>query len=196
MGNTFSMIAFGPIIKLYNEEGFRNTDWEFPYRMNCPTNHYKPLQLPNIDGENLRVPVYVCNVQRGPPSVHVSGEDSFIRFFLGDEEHEIDVFQRDVGLEHDSSVLGCKVCSALGLSEKLGLIYIYSVVPIPLPSSASIMSSRNQEEVVIHHEGECAICYEDSKELVSTRCGHLFHDVCLRRWKVINPTCPYCRHSV
>ena len=186
------MVNLAPIRKLYHECGFRNTDSEFPDRMNCSTDFYKPLQLTNLDGESLRVPVYVCNVERGPPSLHASreGRSDIIRFFVGEQEHEIDVIERDIGLEHDSSLLGCKVCSALGLSPKLGLIYIYSVVALPLPdASASTSSTRGQE-------GECSICYESDKDLVSTRCGHLFHDVCLRRWTVINPTCPYCRHEM
>lgn len=192
MGNTISMMALAPFLKSYRELGFRNTDSEFPGREYCPTKHYKPLQLSNVDEESVRVPVYVCNVEGGPPTLHASGEGRFdiIRFFVGEQEHEMDVIQRDIGLEHESAILGCKVCSALGLSSELGLIYIYSVVPIPLPDAcASTSSTRSQE-------GECSICYESDKDLVSTRCGHLFHDVCLRRWTVINPTCPYCRHDV
>jgi len=189
------MVALAPIRQLYRESGFRNTDREFPDRLKCASySSYKLLQLSNKEEECVRVPVYVCNVEQGPPSLHASGEGryDFIRFWIGDDEkqeHEIDVFQRDIGLEHDSSLLGCKVCSALGISPKLGLIYIYSVLPIPLPPPSNSCNSCVEE-------GECSICYENGKDLVSTRCGHLFHDVCLRRWLVINPTCPYCRHDV
>jgi len=188
MGNTLSMVVLAPIRHLY-EHGFRNTDEEFPYRKECPSYSYKHLTLTN-DGDVLRVPVYVCNVERGPPSPHPSGEGryDFIRFWVGEEsqEHEIDVIHRDLDLEHESSLLGCKVCTALGLSAKLGLIYIYSVLPIPLPPSVPSTSSQGVQEC------ECSICYEEG-QLVSTPCGHMFHDHCLRRWSMINPTCPHCR---
>lgn len=49
---------------------------------------------------------------------------------------------------------------------------------------------RNSEDMV------CTICYEPIETPVGTRklrCGHVFHELCLRQWLEEHSTCPYCR---
>lgn len=48
---------------------------------------------------------------------------------------------------------------------------------------------------------ECSICFDkiaNVDEVVSTVCGHLFHDQCMNRWLLAatEPTCPQCRRRV
>lgn len=42
----------------------------------------------------------------------------------------------------------------------------------------------------------CNICTEtffNSKDIFSTKCGHVFHQICLRKWLDKSKTCPDCR---
>lgn len=43
----------------------------------------------------------------------------------------------------------------------------------------------------------CPICTEELKEgIVTTKCGHIFHDICVNQWLKNNRACPTCRsHS-
>lgn len=46
---------------------------------------------------------------------------------------------------------------------------------------------------------ECGICFEtfnDGREAVVTKCGHMFHMVCTTRWLKRSTTCPHCRKTV
>ena len=38
----------------------------------------------------------------------------------------------------------------------------------------------------------CAICYQDMTTAKVTRCNHLFHGFCLRKWLYVQDTCPLC----
>ena len=44
---------------------------------------------------------------------------------------------------------------------------------------------------------ECSICFEPlfSLPTVSTQCGHMFHDTCIREWLQKNTLCPRCRRE-
>lgn len=40
----------------------------------------------------------------------------------------------------------------------------------------------------------CPICAEDLQEdIVTTKCGHIFHDLCVSQWLQSNRICPTCR---
>ncbi|XP_063680125.1 E3 ubiquitin-protein ligase TRAIP-like [Bolinopsis microptera] len=40
----------------------------------------------------------------------------------------------------------------------------------------------------------CPICTEDLQdEIVTTKCGHIFHDICVSQWLKNNRACPTCR---
>tara|TARA_B110000971_G_scaffold221445_1_gene268607 strand:+ start:4332 stop:4766 length:435 start_codon:yes stop_codon:yes gene_type:complete len=42
---------------------------------------------------------------------------------------------------------------------------------------------------------ECIICFTkfSKKETVTTKCGHTFHNRCLRKWLKVDDICPICR---
>lgn len=45
---------------------------------------------------------------------------------------------------------------------------------------------------------ECAICVEDitySDKVKVISCGHMFHKVCILKWMIENPICPFCREK-
>lgn len=42
----------------------------------------------------------------------------------------------------------------------------------------------------------CGICKENSSCDFVTRCGHWFHEFCLKTWFNSQISCPYCRQSV
>lgn len=47
-------------------------------------------------------------------------------------------------------------------------------------------------------EGECSICYEDSKDKESVKlgCNHIFHKQCIEQWVEKAGTCPLCRYNI
>ena len=38
------------------------------------------------------------------------------------------------------------------------------------------------EEEIAKHNDVCAICYQDMTTAKITRCKHMFHAICLRKW--------------
>jgi len=48
-------------------------------------------------------------------------------------------------------------------------------------------------------ENECSICHDNFKkgdEIIVLKCGHVFHEGCMRRWDQNKPNCPLCRKRV
>lgn len=46
---------------------------------------------------------------------------------------------------------------------------------------------------------ECCICCEEftaSEKILTPKCGHLFHELCVNPWLNQNPSCPQCRLAV
>ena len=44
---------------------------------------------------------------------------------------------------------------------------------------------------------ECTICMENINEnKTKLECGHTFHTNCIKRWKILNNTCPVCRQEI
>ena len=54
--------------------------------------------------------------------------------------------------------------------------------------------------VVSHDPGECAICVEkldegaDQGGIETLSCGHSFHKTCINEWSFIKKACPECKH--
>jgi len=46
------------------------------------------------------------------------------------------------------------------------------------------------------HNDVCAICYQDLAAARITRCRHLFHGVCLRKWLYMQDSCPLCHKLI
>jgi hypothetical protein len=43
----------------------------------------------------------------------------------------------------------------------------------------------------------CPICREDmTSDILTTMCGHTFHEKCLMKWLWESVTCPECRHNL
>lgn len=199
MGNILSNIALAPVNSLFLHGNFRNTDDEFPDRASCPTAYYKDLTHPC--GQSIRAPLYICS--RAPSMYESSpGKYNNMKARLDEDEtrqeRSITVLLRDIGLEHESSVLRCKVCQVLGLSNELGLVFVYSLQEIPVPSLSQLSTAnKNSLQQGEPEEGQCSICYDERRDgLVRTACGHVFHNRCLDCWTVIRRTCPYCRTAL
>ena len=41
----------------------------------------------------------------------------------------------------------------------------------------------------------CAVCLDSftkKSEMASTQCGHIFHNICIRKWLKLKRQCPFC----
>lgn len=48
-------------------------------------------------------------------------------------------------------------------------------------------------------KNECIICidnYLNDDKIRLLKCGHHFHDICIKKWLIINTTCPQCRNPI
>ena len=52
------------------------------------------------------------------------------------------------------------------------------------------------EEQLVDHNDVCAICYQELLTARITRCHHLFHGVCLRKWLYVQDRCPLCHKLI
>jgi len=46
-------------------------------------------------------------------------------------------------------------------------------------------------------KNSCSICmdnFEKNQTVLTTQCGHEFHDTCAHQWFAVTSTCPVCRH--
>ena len=46
------------------------------------------------------------------------------------------------------------------------------------------------------HNDVCAICYQELQSARITRCNHMFHGVCLRKWLYVQDKCPLCHELI
>ena len=57
-------------------------------------------------------------------------------------------------------------------------------------------SSLNEDQLV----NECSIClepYKQGDDIILLKCGHLFHEECIKTWITPdNQSCPYCRTDI
>merc|ERR1712025_362693 len=62
---------------------------------------------------------------------------------------------------------------------------------------AKINSLRDAtEEEIAKHNDVCAICYQDMTTAKITRCKHMFHAICLRKWLYMQDNCPMCHEKL
>ncbi|XP_052265226.1 uncharacterized protein LOC127867806 isoform X2 [Dreissena polymorpha] len=66
---------------------------------------------------------------------------------------------------------------------------------VPGPSSGAGGGEGGLEMYQEETEDPCVICHEemDSLPVVTLKCGHVFHDQCIRKWFQEQSTCPNCR---
>merc|ERR1712059_133885 len=48
------------------------------------------------------------------------------------------------------------------------------------------------KEELLKHNDVCAICYQEMNVAKRTRCRHMFHAICLRKWLYMQDNCPMC----
>merc|ERR1712029_1200962 len=46
------------------------------------------------------------------------------------------------------------------------------------------------------HNDVCAICYQEMTVAKITRCRHMFHSICLRKWLYMQDNCPMCHEKL
>jgi hypothetical protein len=50
------------------------------------------------------------------------------------------------------------------------------------------------QNTTVKSYGECCICLEDlTYDLYALKCGHLFHENCIRKWLRFKKFCPVCQ---
>jgi len=63
-----------------------------------------------------------------------------------------------------------------------------------------VEESQTESTIIDCHSPACAICLDtlnSNLELLDVpSCGHRFHKKCLIEWKLVKPTCPYCRRGL
>jgi len=52
------------------------------------------------------------------------------------------------------------------------------------------------EEDINKHNDVCAICYQEMTVAKITRCRHMFHSICLRKWLYMQDNCPMCHEKL
>jgi hypothetical protein len=88
------------------------------------------------------------------------------------------------------------------LSHRLGPTETWEEVQMRLHAeAAAAMSARYASPLLSPpstYRSACPICLKFYHEFPTSTlaCGHTYHTECIRRWLVINATCPYCRMVV
>ncbi|KAM7284527.1 RING finger protein 145 [Ixodes scapularis] len=57
------------------------------------------------------------------------------------------------------------------------------------------LPEASAEQLLLHND-VCSICYSDMRAACVTKCQHLFHRTCLRKWLYIQDKCPLCHAHV
>jgi len=57
------------------------------------------------------------------------------------------------------------------------------------------LSEATQDDIVKHND-VCAICYQEMAAAKVTRCHHMFHSICLRKWLYMQDNCPMCHERL
>jgi len=52
------------------------------------------------------------------------------------------------------------------------------------------------EEEIAKHNDVCAICYQEMTVAKLTKCRHMFHSICLRKWLYMQDNCPMCHEKL
>merc|ERR1719397_1665413 len=57
------------------------------------------------------------------------------------------------------------------------------------------LADASQQEIQRHND-VCAICYQEMSVAKVTRCKHMFHSICLRKWLYMQDNCPMCHEKL
>lgn len=57
------------------------------------------------------------------------------------------------------------------------------------------LSDATKEEIEKHND-VCAICYQEMVAAKLTKCKHMFHAICLRKWLYMQDNCPMCHEKL
>jgi len=57
------------------------------------------------------------------------------------------------------------------------------------------LADATKEEIEKHND-VCAICYQDMWVAKLTKCKHMFHAICLRKWLYMQDNCPMCHEKL
>ena len=61
-------------------------------------------------------------------------------------------------------------------------------------------SNLNNERTWLHEsdieEGECAVCYQNNKKVITPCCKNIFCKICIETWLSKQTTCPLCRKNI
>jgi len=57
------------------------------------------------------------------------------------------------------------------------------------------LNDATKEEIEKHND-VCAICYQDMVAAKLTKCKHMFHSICLRKWLYMQDNCPMCHEKL
>jgi len=57
------------------------------------------------------------------------------------------------------------------------------------------LNDATKEEIEKHND-VCAICYQEMLMAKLTRCRHMFHAICLRKWLYMQDNCPMCHEKL
>ena len=70
-------------------------------------------------------------------------------------------------------------------------------------SGTNIDSRINQHKIIesVHlDDGKCSVCQRSlansANKTVNLRCGHVFHEKCIKEWLKHNQTCPSCYQNI
>jgi len=69
--------------------------------------------------------------------------------------------------------------------------------PIGVDELVRRSADRRVRGIRENTDQDCRVCFLPITTCAETlECGHMFHESCLRRWFVLNKTCPLCRETV
>merc|ERR1711874_645426 len=57
------------------------------------------------------------------------------------------------------------------------------------------LNDATKEEIEKHND-VCAICYQEMVAAKLTKCKHMFHAICLRKWLYMQDNCPMCHEKL
>jgi len=57
------------------------------------------------------------------------------------------------------------------------------------------LNDATKEEIEKHND-VCAICYQEMMAAKLTKCKHMFHAICLRKWLYMQDNCPMCHEKL
>ena len=93
--------------------------------------------------------------------------------------------------------VGTRLANVAIYISTIQAIYTYTLRCSPfLPAQGTLLVFA----VLADPEDTCPVCLDPlhpcHKRCACTPCGHWFHDICLRRWCQVSPSCPLCRQGL